>query len=98
MVGEKISADLLNTILTIPRSLSAPEALCAQRAGMRSLASMPGKAFAKPRKDPSTEQELEMSTSVQGELRKRAALVLDWLMFATSVATIAWISFRTIGG
>ena len=38
-----------------------------------------------------------MSTQVQGSLRKARSIVLDWLMFALSFGTIAWISFRPIG-
>jgi hypothetical protein len=39
-----------------------------------------------------------MSTQVQGRLHKAKSIVLDWLMFALSFGTIAWISFRPIGG
>lgn len=39
-----------------------------------------------------------MSTHVQGRLRKTKSIVLDWLMFVLSFGTIAWISFRPIGG
>jgi hypothetical protein len=39
-----------------------------------------------------------MSTQVQGRLRKARSIALDWLMFALSFGTIAWISFRPIGG
>ena len=39
-----------------------------------------------------------MSTQVQGRLRKAKSIVLDWLMLAMSLGTIAWISFRPIGG
>ncbi len=39
-----------------------------------------------------------MSTQVQGRLHKGKSIVLDWLIFALSFASIAWISFRPIGG
>jgi hypothetical protein len=39
-----------------------------------------------------------MSTRVQESLHRGVATVLDWLMVALSFGTIAWISFRTIGG
>jgi len=39
-----------------------------------------------------------MSTHVQGRLRKTKSIVLDWLMFVLRFGTIAWISFRPIGG
>jgi hypothetical protein len=39
-----------------------------------------------------------MSTRVHETLRKNGVTVLNWLMFAMSFATIAWISFRTTGG
>jgi len=39
-----------------------------------------------------------MSPQVQGRLRKTRSVVLDWLMFAMSLGTIAWISFQPIGG
>jgi hypothetical protein len=39
-----------------------------------------------------------MSTRVHQRLRKNGVTALNWLMFAMSFATIAWISFRTTGG
>jgi hypothetical protein len=39
-----------------------------------------------------------MSTRVQGRLHKVRSIVLDWLKFVISFGTIAWISFRPIGG
>ena len=39
-----------------------------------------------------------MSTQVQGRLHKARSIVLHWLMLAMSLGTIAWISFRPIGG
>jgi hypothetical protein len=39
-----------------------------------------------------------MNTPVQGRPRMAKSIVLDWLMFALSFGTIAWISFRPIGG
>ena len=39
-----------------------------------------------------------MSTHVQGRLHKATSIVLDWLMLVMSLGTIAWISFREIGG
>jgi hypothetical protein len=38
-----------------------------------------------------------MSTQIQALLRKSGA-ALNWLVVASSFATIAWVSFRTIGG
>ncbi len=38
-----------------------------------------------------------MGTQIQALLRKSGA-ALNWLMLASSLATIAWISFRTVGG
>jgi hypothetical protein len=39
-----------------------------------------------------------MSTHVQGWLRTTQSIVLDWLTLVMSFGTIAWISFRPIGG
>jgi hypothetical protein len=39
-----------------------------------------------------------MSSHVQGRLHKATSIVLAWLMLAMSLGTIAWISFRPIGG
>ncbi len=39
-----------------------------------------------------------MNTPVQGRQRMANSIVLDWLMFALSFGTIAWISFGPIGG
>jgi hypothetical protein len=39
-----------------------------------------------------------MSTHVQGRPLTTKSIVLDWLMLAMSLGTIAWISFRPIGG
>jgi hypothetical protein len=39
-----------------------------------------------------------MRTRIQERLRKNRLIALNRLMFALSYATIAWISFRTIGG
>jgi hypothetical protein len=39
-----------------------------------------------------------MSKQVQGGLRTSKSIVLDWLMLVMSFGTIAWISFRPIGG
>jgi len=39
-----------------------------------------------------------MNTPVQGRPRMAKSIVLDWLMFALSFGTIAWVSFRPIGG
>jgi len=39
-----------------------------------------------------------MSPQVQGRLRTARSVVLDWLMFAMNFGTIAWISFRPMGG
>lgn len=39
-----------------------------------------------------------MRTRVQERLRKSRVMALNQVMFAMSFATIAWISFRTIGG
>jgi hypothetical protein len=38
-----------------------------------------------------------MSTQIEALLRKSGA-ALNWLMLAPSLAIIAWVSFRTIGG
>ena len=39
-----------------------------------------------------------MRTRVQKRLRNNRVMALNQLMFAMSYLTIAWISFRTIGG
>ena len=39
-----------------------------------------------------------MRTRIQERLRKNKVMALNRLMFAISFATIAWISFRKIGG
>jgi len=38
-----------------------------------------------------------MSRQIEALLRKSKA-TLNWLMLASSFVTIAWVSFRTIGG
>ena len=39
-----------------------------------------------------------MSVHVRRRLRTKTDTVLDWLMIAVSFMTIAWISFKPIGG
>jgi hypothetical protein len=39
-----------------------------------------------------------MRTRIHERLQKNRAMALNRLVFALSFATIAWISFRTIGG